>query len=465
MMALVVQVAVRVPVPGGAVVAISRTLLIEIWRRGVLPVCGGILFLGLAMLPWLLDDSSEESSRLQTILDYGQIWISSVLLLLSMWITSGSLADEIVTGRMRVLVVHRHGKSALLPGKWLGSVLAILALLVPATAMLWMLSGQVVDRSTDLFGEPAYELVQPQIMEVSREEVESYVALQKLEDPAGWGALDRDKAYRIARSRIERLSHSLVQGVPMDYHFQYPGGLSEGAVLEFRPSLGRLHRSERARLRVQFDGTSKDVVIRNSVRSQVEVPDRFRGDQEIVVTMEFLGAVSEEMRIPSMNWNGSDALLLRIQEGSLLSSLIRSQLLLWIRCGFVAALGLMVSTFLGLPVATLLVLCFFIAAAGGGFAGAFDENHEGSHSHPDPRDQEPSRVIIDLLAGGGEWIVGQLGDWNRHVTGSRVAAGENVKIAEVYSGFTRIGLIWAGLALLLGTWINSRKEHGLGVDR
>ena len=135
MMALAVQLAIRAPLPGGAVVAVSRTLLAEIWRRGVLPVCGAILFLGLALLPSILEDSSEESSQLQTLLDYGQVWISSVLLLLSMWITSGSLSDEIVTGRMRVLVVHRYGKSALLPGKWLGSLWAILALLVPATAI------------------------------------------------------------------------------------------------------------------------------------------------------------------------------------------------------------------------------------------------------------------------------------------------------------------------------------------
>ncbi len=463
MMALAVQLAIRAPLPGGAVVAVFRTLLAEIWRRGVLPVCGASLFLGLALLPSILEESSEEAAQLQTLLDYGQVWISSVLLLLSMWITSGSLSDEIVTGRMRVLVVHRYGKSALLPGKWLGSLWAILTLLVPATAMLWILCGQVVASSTDLFDEPAVALVSPDSIEVTPEDVENYVTLQMLEDPAGWGMLERDKAYRIARSRLDRLSRSMVQGVPMEYHFQYPAGLSEGAVLEIRPSLGRHHRSERARIRLHLDGSSRDVVLRNSIRSQIEIPDGFVGKTDVVITMEFLGAVSEGIRIPSLNWSGSDALQLRVREGSLLSSLLRSQLLLWIRCGFVAALGLMVSTFLGLPVATLLMLCFFIAAAGGGFTGAFDESHGGSH--PDARDHEPSRILIDLLASGGEWIVSFLGDWSRHVTGSRVAAGENVKVSEVYSGFTTIGLIWAGVALLLGSWMNSRKEHGLGVDR
>jgi hypothetical protein len=144
----------------------------------------------------------------------------------------------------------------------------------------------------------------------------------------------------------------------MEYHFQYPAGLSEGVVLEIRPSLGRHHRSERARIRIHLDGNSRDVVLRNSIRSQIEIPDGFVGKTDVVITMEFLGAVSEGIRIPSLNWSGSDALQLRVREGSLLSSLLRSQLLLWIRCGFVAALGLMVSTFLGLPVATLLMLCF-----------------------------------------------------------------------------------------------------------
>jgi len=463
LMALLVTAVLRSRLQSASIFSIARTLLAEGWRRGVLPVGGAILFIGLALLPLLVEDASEASARLQIVLDYGQLWIATVVILLTLLMACGSLCDEIVTGRMRFLVVQPGSRWSVLPGKWLGLVAASFTLLFPATLMLVLISGQVSSSNTVLMESPAVSLVQPEQLQVTPEKIEQYLAFQKLEDPAGWGRLDHQEAIRIAYSRLNRLSRSVMRGGRSDYRFSYSTGLSKGTELAIRPSMGRAHRSQRARMRVHMGASSQEILIRNGMRSRVPLPEALEGEREIVIGIEFLGAVDEDVRIPSVNWSGTDSIQLRVPDGSHLSTLIRSQLLLWIRCAFIAALGLTVSTFLGLPVATLFVFCFLIAAAGGGFSGAFEESKDAVHH--DHGHDAPSRIVLDTLAEGGDWIVSQLATWNQHVTGGRVAAGEVVTNSEVLSGLARIGLLWAGVTMLTGLWINSRREHGLGADR
>ncbi len=463
LMAVVVMALQRTRLQEGSIFAIARTLLAEGWRRGILPVGGVILFAGLALLPLLVEDNSDAAASLQIVLDYGQLWISIVLILLTSLMACGSLCDEIVTGRMRFLVVQPGARWSVLPGKWLGLLAACFSMLLPATLMLVLISGQVSGSAMVLLDSPAVSLVKPEQLHVTPEEIEQYLAFQQLEDPAGWGRLDHEEAIRAAHSRLERLSRSVLMGGRSDYHFNYSPGLSKGTELAFRPSMGRAHRSQRARMRVHVGATSQEILIRNGLRSRISLPEALDGEQEIVISMEFLGAVDEDVRIPSVIWSGADAIQLRVPDGTHLATLIRSQILLWIRCGFIAALGLTVSTFLGLPVATLFVFCFLIAAAGGGFSGAFEGSNKVAHH--DHGHGDPTRIVLDTLAEGGDWIVSQLATWNQHVTGGRVAAGEAVTISEVLSGFVQIGLLWAGVTMLVGLWISARKEHGLGADR
>ncbi|MGE4620044.1 MAG: hypothetical protein AAEJ04_09585 [Planctomycetota bacterium] len=463
LMALGVFVATVSLARGGAVFAIARTLLVEAWRRGVLPVGGSILFAGLGLLPLLLSPSQSVESRLHTLLDYGQSWIAMSMTMLSLLMSCGSYCDEVVTGRIRWLVVRPAARLLLLPGKCFGILLALLVVLVPATVFLLLLAGQISD-TPGLFSNPiAVDVVAPETLTVTDQEIDSYLALQVLEDPQGWGGLTPAEGRQRARSRLERLSRFIPMGRSLQYWFQYPDKIAAGTQMSIRPSLGRAHRSERARLRIQFGEESQELLIRNGERSLFDVPDSAIGSKELQVEMAFLGAVEEGVRIPSVIWNGADAIQLHVPAGSLISSLAGSQFLTWIRCGFIAALGLTVSTFLGLPVATLFVLSFLIAALGGGFSGAFDDG--GAHFANDPRVAEPSRILIDTLSQVGEVMVQQLSAWNHYSTGGRVAAGENLALSEVVSGFHMIGLVWSVLTLLLGIWISSRQEHGLGRDR
>ncbi len=463
LMALGIVFSIRVLTRGGALAVVTRTLLAEVWRTGVLPIGGGILFVGLGLLPLLLGTSTDIESRIHTLLDYGQGWIAATLLLLSLLMSCGSYCDEVVTGRIRWLMVPSGTRWNLLPGKLIGILVALFALLLPATLLLLLLVGRASE-STELLWNPAsVAVVSPETLDVSDQDVETYLALLMLEDPGGWGMIEPEEAQQMARSRLERRSRSISKGSSRDYWFHYPAGLEKGAVISIRPSLGRIHRSERARFRIQLADESTEVIVRNGERSSIEIPESLTGAREFSLGMEFLGAVEDDVRIPSVIWSGSDGMELRVPAGSLISSLASSQLLTWIRCGFIAALGLTVATFLGMPVATLFLLCFLVAAAGGGLTGAFDV--AGSGSHQDPRSRDPSRIVIDLLARGGELIVGQLSAWNQHSTADRVAAGENVTSAEVVRGFVMIGLLWGGVTLLLGLWISDRREHGLERDR
>ncbi len=462
-MAACAVLSIRVLHRGGALSAISRTLMAEVWRRGILPVGGAILYVGIGILPFVLSESLDSESRLISLLEYGQAWTTATLLLLSLLMSCGSFCDEVLTGRIRWLVVRPGTTWALLPGKFLGVILALLVMLLPAFLFLLLLVGSSSDPPVLIQNPDAVVVVVPETLQVTDQEVETYLALQMLEDPQGWGLLAEEQGRQRARAQIERLARSISVGNSHDYWFQFPAGLVKGSVLSIRPSLGRVHRSERARLRVQFEDEMTEVVIRNGERSTITLPESMNGSREFRIGLQFLGAVDDEIRIPSVLWSGNDAIELRVPDGTLVSALVKSQMLALVRCAFVAVLGLTASTFLGMPVATLFVLCFLVAAAGGGFTGAFETKETPVFA--DPRGQEPSRVLIDALAEGGDFIVRQLSDWNQYSTGARVAAGENVSLAEVIGGFATIGLLWGGLIMLLGIYICSRQEHGLGRDR
>src|SRR5690606_16375864 len=69
----------------------------------------------------------------------------------------------------------------------------------------------------------------------------------------------------------------------------------------------------------------------------------------------------------SVRFNAADGLQVLYRVGSFEANLARSLVLLWVRLGFLAMLGLTAGTFLGFPVACVLSLMVYTAAALSGY--------------------------------------------------------------------------------------------------
>ena len=456
---------------GESLVAVTGVMIAEVWRRRLLPVTGILLLIGLALLPLVLAVDTAEPEGRRTLLQYGQGWIGLVVLTAILVMSCSTLSEERSSGRWGYLSLRPGLTLRWLPGKWLGAVGAAFVLLIPATGLLL---SQIRNPAGDWENPRTYLPIAADQFSVSPEDVELFLLLKIEESPLEWGQYPQDEALEKARSSLLRQARSIPLAsqsfldfsLPENFKSEFesdPSSEDHSLRLSLRPAMGKAHRSRVARIRVKGDQFSQDLLVTNSQRASLEIPWRLVKEDHLALELEFLGAVAEEVVIPSIYWVDINAVELQVPSGSLLGSLLRSQLLLLARCAFVAALSLTVSTFLGFPVATLLVFCFLLAATGGGFVGAFEE--KGPQTMVDPRQESFSRQIIDLLALGGEKIVQSLGEWKRSSTSEQIAAGEYISWKQVWLGAGNLGGLWSGLSLLIGTFLLSRQEKSTGDDR
>ena len=451
---------------GGSMTAVTGVLVAEVWRRRFLPLAGLLLISGLVFLPFVLNVDVSETDGRRTLLQYGQGWTGLVTLTAVLVMGCSTLADERSSGRWGYLSLRPGMPLRWLPGKWLGMVCSALILLIPST---WLLFSQMKDGQGEWINPDTVQPLLADQFSVTEEDVELFLILKLEESPLEWGQLSEEEARDRARRTLQREARSIALDSRAYLDFTLPedpklfADSNGPLLLALRPAMGKAHRSRVARLRVQGDDFSRDLLVTNGQRTSLEIPSTLVRDGRVSLEVEFLGAVAEEVRIPVLYWIDRNAVELQVPKGTLLGSLMRSQLLLLSRSAFVAALSLAVSTFLGFPVATMLVFCFLLAATGGGFVGAFEER--GPQTMVDPRQESFSRQVIDLLAKGGEKIVHSLGDWKRSSTAEQVSAGEHVSWNQVWGGAVQLGGVWSGLALLVGTFLLTRQEKTTGDDR
>ncbi|NCF54868.1 MAG: hypothetical protein GWP41_01215 [Planctomycetia bacterium] len=445
---------------GGPLLALTGVLVAEVWRRRLLPVSGVILIIGQVFLPVILGVSPADEDGLRTLLEYGQGWIALVLLLVTMMMSCASLSDERETGRLGFMSLRPGMELRWLPGKWAGVIGAVLVMLIPATTVLYL---QVSLGSPEAGNRRAKSPITALQFEVTEEDIDSFLSFKREESPLDWGLQSPEENQRRAKMYLERQARSISNGGKSYLDFDLPPTQEKSVQLSLRPAMGKAHRSRVARLGVKVGDYSQDLLVTNGKRVTVDIPLKESGSNQLQVELNFSGAVAEEVNIPAIYWIDDDSVQLKVTRGSFFGSLARSQALLLIRCAFIAALSLCVSTFLGFPVAILFGVCFLIAASGGGFAGAFED--EGASVMVDPRQETTARYLIDRLAAAGGQIVSGLLAWANSNTSEIVSAGEFVSWARLGRGLFIIGGLWSGLALVAGILVIRRTEHATGDNR
>lgn len=444
-------------VPG----AVARVLFKEGTRRGALPLAMLILFLGILALPGMLAENRIAEYRLQSLLQYGQSWISLVLMTLTVLLGCATLAEEIATRRLDVTLSKPAGRGRYLLGKWLGLIILDGVLLAVAMALLIF----VLERSA---GDGNYEAIpgadlvaQPLPPEVSSEEMAEYIEVGRKSDPERWDLLSEEEANQRAVSALLRSARSIPIGEQRQYLFDVPSQLPWGSRLLLRPYLGRsTHRSLDAVLTVRCLGTESVLTVGNAEIADMELP---AGPVEspLGISITFNGAVEEGFELPAILWAGTDSIQLRVPEDSLAGNALRSSLMLWLRLAFTAALSTLAVTTLGFPVATLFLFIFLVTASTGSLL-VIDEASPSAHDHSHQGEEvdDLADKVLHGLALLGESVVVAVSDWERHDTSKAVSTGTLIPRSEVIRALLVIGVLWTGVALVVARWLLRRRELG-----
>jgi hypothetical protein len=462
---------------GGAIGAVAQVLVAETVRRRVAAISIGLLFGGLALLPLLLRANPVLEHRLASLVSYGLFLAFFLLSVITVFSACGSLCEEIADRRIHALATKPAGRGRILLGKWLALVLFDTALLAAAGGVILASVHLEIARARAAGGGGAEgerilvtrRLLEPGIPAGLASRVAARVDALLGADPEAlarsaeeFGGDERAALLelRTALWREELLAwRSVPPGERREYRFSAPPESAEGT-LRLRPELGRLHSTERIRFLVTLEGTTQAVFIGGGETASIAVPASALADGSLEVAVE--NPAAQEFATRTAILSGTDMIVLEVPAGLLAANLARALAILAIQLGFVAALGLASATFLGLPVAVLLVAVTLLAAAGGSiFLGAESPLDSPGHSHGHDHDHgagaEPSLVVraADRL---GRAVLGVLSVWGSTPAIGPASAGEEIPLSALARCLGWIGGVWTGLAAVIGAAVFRRRE-------
>lgn len=463
---------------GGAIGAVAQVFVAETVRRRVAAISIALLFAGLALLPPLLGANPVLEHRLASLVSYGLFLAFSLLSVITVFGACSSLCEEIADRRIHSLATKPAGRGHILLGKWLALVLFDAVLLAAAGGVILAsvhleLARARAEGPATAEGEE-FLVTRRLIAPESPPELAERVVARADELLAAPGALAESAAehggseraalleLRTALWREEVLAwRSVPPGERREYRFA-ASPAAPGGTLRLRPELGRLHSTERIRFLVTIEGETRAVFIGGGESAEIPVPAGALADGAVVISIE--NPADQETASRTAVLAGTDMLVLEVPAGGLAANFARALAILAIQLGFVAALGLASATFLGLPVAVLLVFVTLVAAAGGSiFLGAESpldspgHSHGHGHGHDHGAGAEPSLAMraADRL---GRAVLGVLSVWGSSPAIGPASAGEEIPLASVGRCLGWIGGVWTGLAALVGGAVFRRRE-------
>ena len=156
----------------------------------------------------------------------------------------------------------------------------------------------------------------------------------------------------------------------------------------------------------------------------------------------------------SISFLGEDELEVLYQVGSFGMNLTRGLLILWLKLGFLAVLGLCAASFLCFPVASLAALVIFVTAACSGYL------LEALTSYDAHEADEQLGWATALMRWMATWLSRLLSQYARFGISDKVADGRLVPWSMVLSCLGWIGALWCGVTGVLAWRIFQARELG-----
>ncbi|MEX0776041.1 MAG: ABC transporter permease subunit [Phycisphaeraceae bacterium] len=479
--------------PGHPVLGVARTLVDEAIRMKVALVF--IILLAL-ILPLLPDLQSREllNYRIKTFLSWGIGATSLLLSLMTVFLACATISGEIANKQIYLSMSKPVGRLQYLLGKWLGIVLLNLVLLAVAGAGIYtfarILQQQPAQDEFDRLAVDEQVLMARRVSvpvqdESLRAMLDEYVASLRQSDPERYGKPESPRPLTAAEmSTIQKQMLAKWYTIPPRERRTYTF-----ADLDDAPQYG---------VSVQFrfkpkasqsppDGFDEFVIYLNDrPYAPVRVADdtfhvrplpanQVRPDGTMAVGIENANPINRNATFPAnLTFPPGDGLQVLYIVAGFETNLLRGLILIWLQLAFLAALGLLAGTFLGFAIACLFSLLVYIV----GGASAFLSEALRFYAANPPADAStwdqilwwPSTIISHVGQGqiweaikiviklAGNIIVTvnpSIGDFSPV---EKLSDGQHIPNNMLFDAAWQMGLVWTGLALLLGWLIFRRRE-------
>lgn len=213
----------------------------------------------------------------------------------------------------------------------------------------------------------------------------------------------------------------------------------------------------------------------NETPNELPVPaSLINNSGEMVLTITVPDARQDGFEQQSMRFNYKDDVIeVFYRVGSFEANLVKAMTIVWLKLAFLAMVGLMAGSLLSFPVAAMLALIVYVAAAASGVINDSLDSYAGF-----ARSDNTFEVITGTVAGffstiaAGEvydafklllrligeafmLLIPSFGEFNTH---QPLSDGHVISNGTVANAALKIGLIWTGIAAIIGLFLFNRKE-------
>jgi len=453
--------------------AVARHMIAEGIRMKIAVVFMVALAALMVVLPFVCSGDGTLSGRVQAFLAYSLGATGFLLSMLTIFLSCGSLANEISRRQIHLIVSKPIPRWQFILGKWLGIMVLDAGLLIACGVVMY---GAVwyLKRGEPMNRDDAYRL---------RHEVLTARFAAPLDTPdfgpvverqyqrlreQGRLPIDADAAQvkKRLRKEMEARWRSVPPGTARAWTFRelrVVRGPDAFLHIRYKPRVSRYPPQEI--LRCQWivgdpgKGAKQVVINRADVVERVHVipvpTETVAPDGTLRVVFANVNPEAPDLTFPTtVTFEGDDGLQVLYRVGTFGGNLVRALAIVYCRLAFLAALGLLASSFLSFPVACTVCLLVYFSAIGAGFLS----EALGYSARTAGGEQDPLGVLGDVLrplARGFLWLIP---DFSKFDPAPTLVDGRNVTLMWVLVAIGQLVLLRTVIAGLTACVVFHYRE-------
>jgi len=453
----------------GRIWAVARLTISEGLRMKVAVVFICVILILLTALPFSVEgDGLTLKSRVQSFLAYSLGAVSVLLGLLTVFLSCASVANEIRLKQIFMVVSKPIPRWQVFCGKWLGISTINAVMLMMTWLAVWsatmLVSHQGSDIPDDKKGlEEEVLTIRHGVQPTAPDFVAAVEAnIRRLREEGRLDDVTPDQMPAIRTARLEEVKLNWRRLEPREYQdFRF-----DGLIVDREPGhfvlLNIKPRSPVGADDVFFEtflqcGDPNDRNTQEQTRPNEFVVGRFHVIPIPARCVNRHGTLY--LRIFNLNrrdailFEGTESFELLLGLGTFHWNLFRALTMIWCRMAFLAAVGLLLSSFLSFPVACMGCLLIWIVSSGAGFlADAINM------ATPAGNQEDPMWIFGPVLRPIAQAFVWLVPDFSKHNPVESVTNGRNVTLMWVIHSLTILVLIKGLILGCLGALILTKRE-------
>jgi hypothetical protein len=465
------------------ITAVAHTVLKEASRRGISMIFIVLLLAALPLLPLMLDPAAPLRYRIQTFMSLSLGFTFGIAAVMTLFFSCASVAFEIRDRQIWQLMTKPVARLNYLLGKWLGVVMLngiILTIAGICTfTFIQYLRSLPVDTSTET-GQLDVLAVEEDVLTARRGGKPVYPPLTPEQIRARIDKMIESDAELSRMAEVPMQTRRYLEQQLLNAHYAGLRSIPVGGGREFtfRGMKEAKRLASTVTLRYKF------YILKDDEHATFKAGFIFNDDPNKRWQSIFVPTISHSLPIPS-SWIRDDGTLkvavynLTAQQGggainfeennlevlykagTFEANFFRAVITIWTKLAFLAALGICCSTFLNFPVACLLSFTIFIAGMLGPYlAESLEWYYPMDTSAVDWSNLGMVIVwafesLTRYIALGVVFLLSSFGEYRPTQS---LIEGRMIEWTSVAIGFVKLGVIWSGLALVVGYTVLVRRQ-------